>query len=182
MIAPANRIVARNGFADVALSESSLVQLRDFCDHIGAGPGAGELSARGSRSTAVFAGGSAKDRARGAEFVAGTLGRALYRIDLGHVVSKYIGETEQNLERLFGEAARAGAVLFFDEADPLFGKRSEVKDAHDRYANIEISYLLQRIEAYEGLVILASNSSYDTGGSDDGVARRRTHVVHFDPG
>jgi len=179
MIVPVNRSVARNGFVDVALSERSLAQLRDLCDHVLAGLAA--VSARGSRATAVLAAGSANDRARGAEFVASRLGLPLYRIDLDQVVSKYIGETEKNLERLFGEAERAGAVLFFDEADALLGKRSEVKDAHDRYANIEISCLLQRIEAYAGLVILATNSSYDSDGSDDGVARRRTHVVHFDP-
>ena len=90
-----------------------------------------------------------------AEVLARDLHRELYRIDLARVVSKYIGETEKNLSRLFAEAAASGAILFFDEADALFGKRSEVKDSHDRYANVEISYFLQRTEEHRGLVIIA---------------------------
>jgi SpoVK/Ycf46/Vps4 family AAA+-type ATPase len=92
-----------------------------------------------------------------AEVIAAELGLDLYKIDLSTVVSKYIGETEKNLERIFSEAASSNAILFFDEADALFGKRSEVRDSHDRYANIEISYLLQRMEAYDGVTILATN-------------------------
>ena len=92
-----------------------------------------------------------------AEVIANDLRLELYRIDLSAVVSKYIGETEKNLRRLFDAAEQGGAILFFDEADALFGKRSEVKDSHDRYANIEINYLLQRMEAYRGLAILATN-------------------------
>ena len=92
-----------------------------------------------------------------AEVLACELGLDLYKIDLSSVVSKYIGETEKNLSRIFSEAETSNAILFFDEADALFGKRSEVRDAHDRYANIEINYLLQRIEEYEGVIILASN-------------------------
>jgi len=181
MITPANRIVSRNEFADVALSEDALARLRDLCDQLAAGRGAGPPSASGPQATMVFAGGSAAERTRGAELVANKLGQQLHRIDLSQVVSKYIGETEKNLERLFGEAERAGAVLLLDEADALLGKRSEVKNAHDRYASIKISYLLQRIEAYAGLVIVATNASSDSDTSDDGVARRGTYVVHFDP-
>jgi SpoVK/Ycf46/Vps4 family AAA+-type ATPase len=92
-----------------------------------------------------------------AELLAVALGLALCRIDLSAVVSKYIGETEKNLRRVFAAAEESGAILFFDEADALFGKRGEVKDSHDRYANIDVSYLLQRIEEYAGVVILASN-------------------------
>ena len=92
-----------------------------------------------------------------AEVLASELGLDLYRIDLSPVVSKYIGETEKNLRRVFDAAEEGGAVLLFDEADALFGKRSEVKDSHDRYANIEVSYLLQRMEAYRGLAILTTN-------------------------
>src|SRR5262245_20723785 len=86
--------------------------------------------------------------------LANELGRDVYRVDLGQVVSKYIGETEKNLSRVFDEAQRAGAVLFFDEADALFGKRTDVKDSHDRYANLDIDYLLERLEAYQGLAVL----------------------------
>ena len=111
-----------------------------------------------------------------AEVLAHELQLNLYRIDLSAVVSKYIGETEKNLRRLFDAAEDGGAILFFDEADALFGKRSEVKDSHDRYANIEINYLLQRMEAYRGLAILATNmkSALDTA-----FLRRLRFIVHF---
>ena len=103
-------------------------------------------------------------------------GKLVFRVDLSMVVSKYIGETEKNLSRIFDAAERLNVILFFDEADALFGKRTEVKDAHDRYANMETSYLLQRIEEYNGLVILASNLKSNI---DDAFARRFQAVVHF---
>ena len=100
----------------------------------------------------------------------------LYRIDLSAVVSKYIGETEKNLRRVFDAAEVSGAILLFDEADALFGKRSDVKDSHDRYANIEVSYLLQRMEAYRGLAILTSNLK---DALDTAFLRRIRFIVHF---
>src|SRR5439155_15728513 len=100
----------------------------------------------------------------------------LYRIDLSSVVSKYIGETEKNLRRVFDAAEEGGAILLFDEADALFGKRSEVKDSHDRYANIEVSYLLQRMEAYRGLAILTTNAR---SAIDTAFQRRLRFVVQF---
>jgi hypothetical protein len=112
---------------------------------------------RGFGINALFAGDSGTGKTMAAEVIANDLHLNLYRIDLSAVVSKYIGETEKNLRRLFDAAEDGGAILFFDEADALFGKRSEVKDSHDRYANIEINYLLQRMEAYRGLAILATN-------------------------
>jgi SpoVK/Ycf46/Vps4 family AAA+-type ATPase len=111
-----------------------------------------------------------------AEVLATELNLDLYRIDLSSVVSKYIGETEKNLRVLFDAADTGGAILFFDEADALFGKRSEVKDAHDRYANIQINYLLQRIEAYRGLAILATNMRTAL---DKAFLRRLRFVVEF---
>ena len=102
-----------------------------------------------------LSGGSA---AAAAESVAHELGRGLMRVDLSAIVSKYIGETEKNLDRAFEAAKQSGAVLFFDEADALFGKRSEVKDTHDRFANIEVNYLLQRIESFGGVVIVATKA------------------------
>jgi SpoVK/Ycf46/Vps4 family AAA+-type ATPase len=108
--------------------------------------------------------------------IANTLDLDLHQIDLSSVVSKYIGETEKNLRRLFDAAEGSGTVLFFDEADALFGKRSEVKDSHDRYANIEVSYLLQRMEAYRGLAILATNMK---GALDHAFLRRIRFVVEF---
>jgi SpoVK/Ycf46/Vps4 family AAA+-type ATPase len=113
--------------------------------------------ARSSSVSALFAGPSGTGKTMAAEVIANELSLPLYRVDLAAVVSKYIGETEKNLSQIFNEAESSSAVLFFDEADALFGKRSEVKDAHDRYANIEVSYLLQRMEDYDGIIILASN-------------------------
>ena len=107
------------------------------------------------RTRAVFSGPDGAGKTLAAEFLARQLDVPLFRIDLSEVVSKYIGETEKNLRRLFDGAETAGAILFFEEADALFGKRTEVKDAHDRYANIEISYLLQRLERFDGLAILS---------------------------
>jgi len=131
---------------------------------------------RGLGINALFAGESGTGKTMAAEVIANALRLNLYRIDLSAVVSKYIGETEKNLRRLFDAAEDGGAILFFDEADALFGKRSEVKDSHDRYANIEINYLLQRMEAYGGLAILATNmkSALDTA-----FMRRLRFIVNF---
>ena len=111
-----------------------------------------------------------------AEVIASELGVDLYRVDLAGVVSKYIGETEKNLDQIFGAAEASNGIVFFDEADALFGKRSEVHDSHDRYANIEISYLLQKMEEYEGIAILATNLRANM---DDAFLRRLAFVVHF---
>ena len=107
--------------------------------------------------TALFAGDSGTGKTMSAEVIAGDLGLDLYTVNLATVVDKYVGETEKNLERIFAEAGGVNAVLLFDEADAIFGKRSEVRDAHDRYANIESAYLLQRMETFDGLAILATN-------------------------
>jgi ATP-dependent 26S proteasome regulatory subunit len=131
---------------------------------------------RGLGITALFAGESGTGKTMAAEVIAGHLRLNLYRIDLSAVVSKFIGETEKNLRRLFDAAEDGGAILFFDEADALFGKRSEVKDSHDRYANIEINYLLQRMEAYRGLAILATNMK---GALDPAFLRRLRFIVNF---
>ncbi|HVG43110.1 MAG TPA: ATP-binding protein [Longimicrobium sp.] len=125
---------------------------------------------------ALFAGPSGTGKTMAAGVIARELGLDLYRVDLAGVVSKYIGETEKNLERIFGAAHAGNAVLFFDEADALFGKRSEVKDAHDRYANIEVAYLLQRIEEHPGIVVLATNLRKNI---DEAFARRMHYVVEF---
>lgn len=111
-----------------------------------------------------------------AETLAKDLGRNLYRVDLSKIVTKYIGETEKNLRRVFADAGTRREILFFDEADALFGKRSEVKDSHDRYANIEINYLLQRIESYDGIAILAIKRKRDI---DAAFIRRLRFAVDF---
>jgi SpoVK/Ycf46/Vps4 family AAA+-type ATPase len=131
---------------------------------------------RGLGVSALFNGDSGTGKTTAAEVVAGRLRLDLYRIDLSAVVNKYIGETEKNLRRVFDAFEDGGAVLFFDEADALFGKRTEVRDSHDRYANIEVSYLLQRLEAYRGLAILATNNR---GALDPAFLRRLRFVVTF---
>ncbi|MEM8674592.1 MAG: ATP-binding protein [Cyanobacteria bacterium P01_G01_bin.67] len=131
---------------------------------------------RGFGINALFAGASGTGKTMAAEAIANALQLNLYRIDLSAVVSKYIGETEKNLRRLFDAAEDGGAILFFDEADALFGKRSEVKDSHDRYANIEIDYLLQRMEAYQGLAILATNMKSHL---DKAFERRLRFIINF---
>jgi hypothetical protein len=131
---------------------------------------------RGLGISALFSGDSGTGKTMAAEVIANELRLNLYRIDLSAVVSKYIGETEKNLRRLFDAAEDGGAILFFDEADALFGKRSEVKDSHDRYANIEINYLLQRLEAYRGLAILATNMK---NALDAAFTRRLRFMVNF---
>ncbi|OEY66752.1 ATP-binding protein [Marinobacter sp. X15-166B] len=131
---------------------------------------------RGLGINALFAGDSGTGKTMAAEVIANALALDLYRIDLSSVVSKYIGETEKNLRKLFDGAEDSGAILLFDEADALFGKRSEVKDSHDRYANIEINYLLQRMEGYRGLAILATNMK---NALDKAFVRRLRFIVDF---
>jgi SpoVK/Ycf46/Vps4 family AAA+-type ATPase len=135
-----------------------------------------EKSSRGLGISALFIGDSGTGKTMAAEVLANELRLDLYRIDLSQVVSKYIGETEKNIKHVFDAAENGGAVLLFDEADALFGKRSEVKDSHDRYANIEISYLLQRMEAYRGLAILTTNMK---DALDTAFLRRIRFVVQF---
>jgi hypothetical protein len=137
------------------------------------------LAASGDRGlgiTALFHGESGTGKTLAAEVIANELALDLFRVDLSRVVSKYIGETEKNLRRVFDAAEESGAILLFDEADAIFGKRSEVKDSHDRYANLEISYLLSRMETYRGLAILTTNFRQAL---DTAFTRRLRFVVHF---
>ncbi|GAA1432281.1 ATP-binding protein [Microlunatus lacustris] len=131
---------------------------------------------RGHGVTALFAGDSGTGKTMSAEVIAADLGLDLYTVNLATVVDKYIGETEKNLERIFAEAGGVNAVLFFDEADAIFGKRSDVKDAHDRYANIESAYLLQRLETFDGLAVLATNLRANI---DDAFTRRLDAILDF---
>ena len=135
-----------------------------------------ERTGRGNGLMILFAGASGTGKTMTASVIANDLGIDLYRIDLATVVSKYIGETEKNLDRIFEAAKHSNGILFFDEADALLGKRSEVKDAHDRYANIEIAYLLQKMEEHEGVVILATNLAKNL---DQAFSRRMHYVVEF---
>jgi len=124
----------------------------------------------------VFAGQSGTGKSLAAEIIAHELDLTVYRVDLSGVVSKYIGETERNLRRVFDAADEGGVLLLFDEADALFGKRSDVKDSHDRYANIEVNYLLQRMEDYAGVAILTTNQRHAI---DQAFLRRLRFVVNF---
>ena len=132
--------------------------------------------AGGPGLTALFGGGPGTGKTMSAGVLAHEAGLDLWRIDLSAVVSKYIGETEKHLERIFARARDGNAILFFDEADAIFGKRSEVKDAHDRYANIEVAFLLQRLESYDGVVILATNLARNI---DPAFSRRLHFVIDF---
>lgn len=129
-----------------------------------------------AKKISLFTGADITGKTLAAEELASSLKKDLYRIDLSQVVSKYIGETEKNLERIFKRAENKNWILFFDEADALFGKRTEVKDSHDRYANIEINYLLQRIENHQGLVILATNKKSSL---DPAFMRRLRFIISF---
>jgi SpoVK/Ycf46/Vps4 family AAA+-type ATPase len=138
--------------------------------------GFARVTSRGLGISALFSGASGTGKTMAAEVLANELGLDLFRIDLSAVVNKYIGETEKNLRRLFDAFEESGAVLFFDEADALFGKRTEVRDSHDRYANVEVSYLLQRMESYRGLAILATNFK---AALDPAFLRRLRFIVEF---
>jgi hypothetical protein len=178
----AERLSSPVGWADLVLPESQRDLLHDIVDHVelaGTVFDDWQFSTRLTRGTgvaALFAGPSGTGKTLAAEVLANALARDLYRIDLSQVVSKYIGETEKNLAKIFSAAEAGGAILLFDEADALFGKRSEVQDAHDRYANIEVSYLLQRMETYCGLSILTTNLK---DALDKAFLRRLRFIVQF---
>jgi hypothetical protein len=178
----ARRVEPRFGWQDLVLPESTATPLRELCDRaavhdqvLGRCGFAGKLSL-GRGIAALFAGPSGTGKSMAAEVIAGTLGVDLFRVDLAAVVDKYIGETEKNLDAVFSAAEGTSAILLFDEADALFGRRSEVRDAHDRYANLEVSYLLQRMEEYEGLAILSTNLHANL---DDAFTRRLATIVWF---
>jgi SpoVK/Ycf46/Vps4 family AAA+-type ATPase len=167
----ARKIEPRATLETIPLAESQKQILNDISRHA-----RDSRSQPGGETVVLFAGVNGTGKTIAAEVVARDLRRDLYRVDLKSILSKYIGETEKNLDRLFNAAESAGAILFFDEADALFGKRGEVKDAHDRYANIEIGYLLQRLEHFNGLAILASNNEEDT---PETIRRRIRFVINF---
>ena len=178
----ANKINPIYTMQDIVLPPDPMRQLMELCSqarcrHIVYGEwGFDHKFSLGKGLAALFSGPSGTGKTMAAEVIANELQLDLYRIDLSQVVSKYIGETEKNLDRIFTEAQTSNAILFFDEADALFGKRSEVKDAHDRYANIEIGYLLQKMEEYEGITILATNLSANM---DEAFVRRLQITVEF---
>jgi hypothetical protein len=176
------RVEPRAGWNDLVLPAGPLELLRSVAaflrhrDLVLSEWGYERTIAGGQGLKVLFAGESGTGKTMAAGVIAGDLGLDLFRVDLATVVSKYVGETEQNLDRIFDAAEGSNALLLFDEADALFGKRSEVKDAHDRYANIEVAYLLQRMEAYAGGVILTTNLRSNM---DDAFLRRLDILVEF---
>jgi DNA polymerase III delta prime subunit len=178
----AHKITPKYSWNEIVLPEDNLAQLKELCQqaryrHLVYGEwGFDRKLSLGKGLNALFSGPPGTGKTMAAEVIATELQLDLYRIDLSQVVSKYIGETEKNLHQIFLEAETGHAILFFDEADALFGKRSEVKDAHDRYANIEVGYLLQKMEEYEGVAILATNLSQHI---DEAFLRRMHFIVEF---
>lgn len=178
----ARKLGARRDWTDITLPDHSLAQLREICEQVRHRQtvygcwGFSQKQSGGKGLCVLFHGLSGTGKTLAAEVIGNELRLDVYKIDLSTVVSKYIGETEKNLSKVFEEAETSNGILFFDEADALFGKRSEVKDAHDRYANIEINYLLQRVEDFEGLVILATNLRKNI---DEAFFRRMNFAVEF---
>jgi SpoVK/Ycf46/Vps4 family AAA+-type ATPase len=178
----AQKVTPHYRWEDIVLPADAGDQLREICDQVKHKHlvydvwGFDKKLAMGKGLVSLFAGESGTGKTMAADVLAGALGIDLYKIDLSAIVSKYIGETEKNLKSIFTEASSSNAILFFDEADALFGKRSEVRDAHDRYANIETAYLLQQIEQYTGVVILATNLKMNL---DEAFMRRMHFVVDF---
>jgi SpoVK/Ycf46/Vps4 family AAA+-type ATPase len=180
--AAARKVVHQHQWADITLPEKELTQLRELCAQVRHRQkvyddwGFGQKMSLSKGVCALFFGPSGVGKTMAVEIISSELQLDAYKIDLSQVVSKYIGETEKNLSAVFNEAETSNAILFFDEADALFGKRSEVKDAHDRYANIEINYLLQRMEEFAGLCILATNLRKNI---DEAFFRRVHFAVEF---
>jgi hypothetical protein len=178
----AQKIEPRYVWEDLVLPETPMNMLYELVDMVQSRPlvlgtwGLGRKLTAGYGVSALFTGPPGTGKTLAAQIIANQLGIDLYRIDLSTVVSKFVGETEKNLERIFSEASESNAILFFDEADAIFGKRSEVKDAHDRYANIEVGYLLQRMENYNGIAILATNLRANL---DEAFTRRLQFIVNF---
>jgi SpoVK/Ycf46/Vps4 family AAA+-type ATPase len=178
----AQKVESIHQWSDLILPPRYLQQLREVCSAekyrsvIYSEWGFDQRLAQGKGLNVLFCGASGTGKTMSAGILARELSLDLYKIDLSTVVSKYIGETEKHLSLIFREAASSNAILLFDEADALFGKRSEVKDAHDRYANVEVSYLLQKMEEYQGVVIMATNFRKNI---DDAFTRRIHYVVDF---
>jgi hypothetical protein len=178
----AQKIEPRYAWDDLVLPGTPMNMLHELVSMVQSRPlvletwGLGRKLTASSGISALFSGPPGTGKTLAAQIIANQLGIDLYRIDLSTVVSKFVGETEKNLERIFSEASGSNAILFFDEADAIFGKRSEVKDAHDRYANIEVGYLLQRMESYNGVAILATNLRANL---DEAFTRRLQFIINF---
>ena len=182
LISLARQIQPSYRWEDIVLPKDQMEQLREICSYVQhyhkvySEWGFGKKVSSGRGLNALFYGASGTGKTMAADVIANALKIDLYKIDLSAIVSKYIGETEKNLDQIFREGQTSNAILFFDEADALFGKRSEVRDSHDRYANIEVAYLLQKMDEYDGVVILATNLRKNM---DEAFARRMHFAVEF---
>ena len=178
----ARKIQSVHHWEDIILPKDQMEELQEICGYVKhyhtvyTGWGFGRKVSLGKGLNVLFAGPSGTGKTMAAGIIANELKIDLYKIDLSSIVSKYIGETEKNLDRIFREGQTSNAILFFDEADALFGKRSEVRDSHDRYANIEVAYLLQKMDEYDGIVILATNLRKNM---DEAFARRMHYSLEF---
>ncbi len=176
------KIVPKYGWHDIVLPPQQLSLLQELCNEakyqylVWNTWGFDRKLSLGKGLNVLFSGSPGTGKTMAAEVIAKELQLDLYKIDLSQIVSKYIGETEKSLNQVFTSASNSNAILFFDEADALFGKRSEVRDAHDRYANIETSYLLQKMEEYEGIAILTTNFRSNM---DEAFSRRLRFIVEF---
>ncbi len=178
----AQRVEPRFSWEDLALPQDKMSQLKDICNQareiyrVFRERGFDRKLSQGKELSVLFSGPPGSGKTMAAEVIASDLDMPLYRIDLSAVVSKYVGETEKNLKKIFDSAEISNAILFFDEADALFGKRTRVSDAHDRYTNIETGYLLQRMEEYTSIAIVATNLRQNL---DKAFVRRMRFVVEF---
>jgi len=178
----ARKIEPKYGWEDIILQSNPAHQLRELCNQakhhhfVMENWQFGERLSLGKGLNALFSGVPGTGKTMAAEVIAQDLQLDLYKIDLSQIVSKYIGDTEKNLSQVFDAATNSNAILLFDEADALFGKRSEVKDARDRYANMETSYLLQKMEEYEGIAILTTNFRHNL---DEAFTRRLRFIIEF---
>ena len=178
----ARKITSKYEWGDIVLPKDQMTQLCEITHYVKyrhivfADWNFDRKLSLGRGLNVLFAGPSGTGKTMAAEIIAKEIGLDVYKIDLSTVISKYIGETEKNLDRIFTEAQNSNSILFFDEADAVFGKRSEIRDSHDRYANIEVAYLLQKMEEYDGIVILATNLRKNL---DEAFARRMHFSVEF---
>ncbi|MFC0773697.1 ATP-binding protein [Terrimonas alba] len=176
---PLHHMTTQKHWADIVLNSSTLQQIDQLRSWLAQHAGlVNQKNKLKDGYRVLFYGPAGTGKSTAASILAKEISTDIYRVDLAATVSKYIGETEKNLARLFDTAEQKGWILFFDEADALFGKRSDVKDSHDRYANLDVNYLLQRIESYNGLVIMASNMKSTI---DEAFTRRFQSIIHFPP-
>ena len=170
-------LTGTGNFEEIALTAKAMKEVNKLCDQLQeAGTAKNRKNNTGSTSPILLYGTQTQTKIATAAFIGRSLDKTIYRIDLSKLVSKYVNETEKNLAAVFDAAEKKDWILFFDEADALFGKRTDVKDSHDKYANLDVNYLLQRIETFDGVILLAGNKKSKI---DPDVLKKLTLVIHF---